>query len=1434
VENGQGSVIEEQGRNPATLRSLPAWLPIPLLLGAIVLLRAANLQESYEPLYLVASLDLVFSLLVFLSVVYLISRSFLIRPQFGLLMLGCGVLIWALAGFVARADADMQIAIYSMSVWLSALCHLTGVVFSLRSKRTVHPAGPCLATGYMVALGLLGLVALSALEHWMPTFFVQGRGGTPLRQLVLGSAIAMFGLTAALLGATNRKGASAFTRWYALALALTAVGLFGVTIQTVHGSVLGWTGRATQYLAGAYMLIAAVASVRESRVWGISLQAALTESQERYRTLFETAPDGIVVHRDGWFLCANSATLRLAGADSFEELARHTVLDFFRPQDRLQAAEQTRAAMTANKLPIREATLRRLDGQEFAVEFHTSTFDFEGTPAILTIIRDITDRKQAEEALRENQALVHAVVDGSPDLIYLKDLDGRVLMANPAACAALGKSPEEVIGKTAREFYSEDPDVGRVIMENDRHIMESGETQSLEELGLKDRTYLSTKAPYRDAAGNVIGLIGISHDITDRKQAEQELGADVAALTRMHALSTRLLGADGPKSGLQEIMDAAVAIMGAERGVLQLIEGDSLRIVAHCGHQPPFLNFFASAERRASVCGEALKCGQRVIVEDVEHSRLFADTALLRALRDAGVRAVQSTPLRDRQGKLLGILATQWSVPHIANEHDLRRLDLLARQAADFIEHKQAEEALRNANEDLRAQAEQLQTANELLEAKQRELEETNECLREQEKEMMDHAEALRTSQERLALAVSGTRIGIYDWDIVTGEVLWADQVARLLGLCPTTTLPQPYHYRDWAERVHPEDLPRVEAELHRCMAERTTFEPEYRVVWPDGSVHWLAGRGVFEYDPDGQCTRMLGLLMDITDRKQAEMTLRASEAVVREQADRLATVLEAAPAIIWIAHDRDCRKITGNRAAREFSRVADPDADLSKTGPAPERLAHYRIFANGVELQPQDMPIQVVARSGKELRGHAAEFRFDDGTRRSLTGNIIPLFDAQGRSAGAIAAFLDITAREEAQEALRESQQRFTVLTQNVSSGVALVDEQGRFSIVNPAFLRMFGLSEDSEIKNINDRNWGHWQVYDERGALLDVDEHPVRKAAMTKMPVRNRLVGVRAPTDTDLKWMLISAEPLLKPDGRLDALICTYHDVTDRRRAEEALRELNATLERKVAARTVELERRNRQLQRLTLELSQAEDRERKRVAEILHEDLQQQIAGAKFHLSLLRSRFGHDPSHEAVAARLDELLKDAIEKSRSLSHELSPAVLHRNDLAEILHWLANHMQDKHGLKVRIDVCRGATLRSEALAVFLFRAAQEMLFNVVKHAEVDHAAIRVRWIGRCLGLSVLDRGCGFDPQELQETPGLGLLSLHERVESLGGRMKISSAKGKGSRFRIVVPDGQTPENGGQKTEDGRKRTEDRGQRREPSEEMPGITRGKPAARAP
>jgi two-component system CheB/CheR fusion protein len=225
-------------------------------------------------------------------------------------------------------------------------------------------------------------------------------------------------------------------------------------------------------------------------------------------------------------------------------------------------------------------------------------------------------------------------------------------------------------------------------------------------------------------------------------------------------------------------------------------------------------------------------------------------------------------------------------------------------------------------------------------------------------------------------------------------------------------------------------------------------------------------------------------------------------------------------------------------------------------------------------------------------------------------------------------------------------------------------------------------------------------------------------------------------------------------------------------------------------VAERTEELEQRAWQLQKLTLELTEAEERERQRLAHILHDDLQQVLAAAKFHISILGNHVKTDPALQKTAAQVNDLLSNAIDKSRHLSHELSAPVLVDNNLSGALEWLARQMQTQHGLTIHLDTREPVEVASEPLRVLLYKAAQELLFNVVKHADVREATLRLRHRHGRLALCISDRGRGFDAARSVRTPGFGLLSIRERIGFLGGHLRIRSAPGKGSTFLLTVPD--------------------------------------------
>ena len=317
----------------------------------------------------------------------------------------------------------------------------------------------------------------------------------------------------------------------------------------------------------------------------------------------------------------------------------------------------------------------------------------------------------------------------------------------------------------------------------------------------------------------------------------------------------------------------------------------------------------------------------------------------------------------------------------------------------------------------------------------------------------------LRESQRRLALAASGTRIGMFEWNVKTGKTLWTEQHARLLGLRPTTTtttLSLEYSYRDWANRVHPEDLPRVEAALRRCMAKRVPYEAEYRVVWPDKSVHWLTGRGLCQYDTEGEPARMFGIVMDITVRKLAEETLLQLNDTLEERvAERTAalaasetkyrTLTEGLSVLVYRADPKTLAATFINRAIKDFYGYT-----------VAEWLANPRLWQRTIHAEDRDRVVRAFTRARRENTGGFLEYRIvrKDGRVRYVLDHYDWERGPSGAVIGLSGSLTDITECKEA-ELLKA---RLAAITESSSDAITAVDLKGRFISWNKAAERLYG----------------------------------------------------------------------------------------------------------------------------------------------------------------------------------------------------------------------------------------------------------------------------------------------------------------------------------------------------------------------------------------
>ena len=236
-------------------------------------------------------------------------------------------------------------------------------------------------------------------------------------------------------------------------------------------------------------------------------------------------------------------------------------------------------------------------------------------------------------------------------------------------------------------------------------------------------------------------------------------------------------------------------------------------------------------------------------------------------------------------------------------------------------------------------------------------------------------------------------------------------------------------------------------------------------------------------------------------------------------------------------------------------------------------------------------------------------------------------------------------------------------------------------------------------------------------------------------------------------------------------EALLLSFIDISERVRAEQEIRTLAS-------------------------DLTIAEQEERRRISQILHDDLQQRIFAVKMQTSVLQDAYqkGHLQSAQVDFDQLEELLNESITITRNLSIDLSPAVLQGEGLADALVWLAAQMQDQYGLQVTIAANSVVTRFEGTLRILLFQAVRESLFNVVKHADTDHAQISLSHDTDAIRVTISDDGQGFDADgafDESQAAG-GLMNIRHRLQLMGCELHVQSTHGQGTQVVIYVPDAQ------------------------------------------
>jgi PAS domain S-box-containing protein len=434
--------------------------------------------------------------------------------------------------------------------------------------------------------------------------------------------------------------------------------------------------------------------------------------------------------------------------------------------------------------------------------------------------------------------------------------------------------------------------------------------------------------------------------------------------------------------------------------------------------------------------------------------------------------------------------------------------------------------------------------------------------------------------------------------------------------------------------------------------------------------------------------------------------------------------------------------------------------------------------------VHPADLPDvqQAFVASRAPNVSHRLEYRVvrPDGDTRWISSLSMP----QAATLSVVGVVADITDRKRKEIALqnryREQGRTLRLLLENAAQGIVSVDDAGTILMTNRACEAMFGWPPGGLI--------GHRVEILVPSALRDqhVEHRAAFAEASSARPMAAGLEVFGQRKDGSRFPLEVHLTHVSTPDG--GHAIAFISDITERWQAERELAESHAALQE----RTTELERRTVQLSRLASELTLTEQRARERFAKMLHDGLQQSLFSASLKLEQLKLNIPPSAMPLLEEARVE--IGEAIAAGRTLSFELAPPEVIAARLGPAVTWLADRMWTKYGLKVRVTADAGADVERKDVRMLLFESLREILFNVVKHAHVDSAEVRLAMdADDMLVITVTDHGAGFDLAALDEgrtgNSGLGLLSIRERLALLGGRLEIESWPGRGTQFQLVSP---------------------------------------------
>jgi PAS domain S-box-containing protein len=636
-------------------------------------------------------------------------------------------------------------------------------------------------------------------------------------------------------------------------------------------------------------------------------------------------------------------------------------------------------------------------------------------------------------------------------------------------------------------------------------------------------------------------------------------------------------------------------------------------------------------------------------------------------------------------------------------------------------------------------------------------------------------SEALKESEEKARVLTENSWCGVVI--LQKGLVQFANpRFSRMVGYKLPEIMGQ-----EALRFIHPDDRDTVDVKARgRLKGKFTPPVFNIRLLKKNGDITWADC--IFSLGKFQNQTAIIVNLVDISDRKRAE------EGIQNTYAELNQIFHTAADAMRVI--DKKYYVLRVNNTFSSLTGVSKDEAVGKKC---------YEIFS-GPLCHTSSCPLSRILAGDDRVTYQVEKVR-NDGLKIPCILTAVPFKGAKGELIGIIEDFKDITERVRSRQALqkaydeleqkvvertaeltksnvqlrqeinerkrveaalRESEDKYKTIAENSLTGV-FIHQDGKYVFVNDQFAKIHGYTPAELI-----------------GKQYMTLIHPDEREAVSQIAL-NRLTGVSSPKRYEVRRISIDGKTIwcemmataIEYKGR-PATMGNIIDITERKLAEEKLFTYHE------------------QLRSLASELSLIEERERRQIAVALHDRIGQALAISKMKLSALRDSI-LSPDLVVTMKEISDLIEQTIKETRSMTLELSPPILYELGFGPAVEWLTEQIQKQKHIEISLKDDGQPKPLDDDIAFVLFRALNELLINVTKHAQAQHVKVSLARDGEELRISVEDNGVGFDTgnigTQILKNGGFGLFSIRERLSHLNGHLEIASEPGQGTLVKLTMP---------------------------------------------